>query len=1164
LNNGHTPNQLKKLNESPRPTFLGSPTYLLRTVTFYSCQPYYCLIVLGNFLPQFSSLLYIRYPTSTCFLIKINVLYSITFPFNNTFYSRYSLLIFLPNLTKQLTTALVHPLHTIPYFPPRKPDNRNAISSPPPYSNASHRQVLLGGGTTHEDSPGPLTTDSTSYYPVRTLQCGPLTLALLTHDNNLPCSTQWPPTHHLPTSTSDHPLSNPLMPAAIKQIISYCMQAPNIICAYSTLRPSTVVTTMSLRRLVSHGSSINDVTMASFLETLCTRFNSSFLAPQLIPLVLRDGRNQTRRCIANHSKYRSIVRPFLVGEKAIAIPCFIGGCHWVALARREHNGNTNFPCADDLNDPSTENFIKETISNTDDEFYPPNAIWINCHNFTYSPHSNECGPCTLLALTIMMLHPEPSQNILLPLMHHNLANITRTRVASTIMSGFPLIPPLNYTGHATSQTYSSTVATSIPSYTISSNLPSLLRHTQLSPTCHQYNQLRGIPPPALRYLSTWKNLYPVSKYTLVGGGSERVDQVNTAPDTNLVYPVHTHQQGPLTVAIISLPTYQNAHKWTPTTQLSTTTCKHPLSDLLTADCLQQIIHHCQSAPHLVCSYSALRPITAVTTTWLRHLITHGSPINDETISLFLEVLCTRADMCFLNPQFIPLLLRDGWNQTSKYFVHHNKPRSVFRPCVKGEKVIAIPCFSDTCHWVALVRREYKGHIIFLYADDLNNPSTEFFIRETLSKTDDKFYPPDAHWINCHNFTYHPHSNECGPRTLLALTIMMLHPEPDNTILLPYMHHNLANIARAWVASTILMGYPLIPYLHKLGYTPLPTTKISHSNPSYLIPWHNTPIPLSCLDPGLAQLTDGETYSAVIDPSTACSLSPSSECSAYQEFSYEEASFHSISPHSDESMTQPNLDQHAIQGPSQEFAHSCNSSTNDDTDAGILQYNPFAKTSRRKVKKRKPRAVKTNPYQQRSQLLLTTQARIPSNQTLITSYFPSLATTTDEPNAYPTTLTNSSPTHKTQGTCTVSPSIHVTDSLRPSSAPPNRSTMLSPLNQREEPCMGPITPKKENLDCYYRRTPQLRISSFIPEYVPHTCPTTAPWGHCPESIDTTETLRIILQNPNGLKLQSDIDDFAMGTQICCTLGAGVICLSETNVNWNQSYQVHRVQKIVRDL
>jgi hypothetical protein len=113
-------------------------------------------------------------------------------------------------------------------------------------------------------------------------------------------------------------------------------------------------------------------------------------------------------------------------------------------------------------------------------------------------------------------------------------------------------------------------------------------------------------------------------------------------------------------------------------------------------------------------------------------------------------------------------------------------------------------------------------------------------------------------------------------------------------------------------------------------------------------------------------------------------------------------------------------------------------------------------------------------------------------------------------------------------------------------------------------MGPITPKKENLDCYYRRIPQLRISSFIPEYVPHTCPTTAPWGHCPESIDTTETLRVILQNPNGLKLQNDITDFAMGTQICYILGAGVICLSETNVNWNQSYQVHRVQKIVRDL
>ena len=50
-----------------------------------------------------------------------------------------------------------------------------------------------------------------------------------------------------------------------------------------------------------------------------------------------------------------------------------------------------------------------------------------------------------------------------------------------------------------------------------------------------------------------------------------------------------------------------------------------------------------------------------------------------------------------------------------------------------------------------------------------------------------------------------------------------------------------------------------------------------------------------------------------------------------------------------------------------------------------------------------------------------------------------------------------------------------------------------------------------------------------------------------------------------KLQNEKDDFALdGLHICYTLGAGIICLSETNTNWNQSYQITRVHNIAKDI
>lgn len=131
--------------------------------------------------------------------------------------------------------------------------------------------------------------------------------------------------------------------------------------------------------------------------------------------------------------------------------------------------------------------------------------------------------------------------------------------------------------------------------------------------------------------------------------------------------------------------------------------------------------------------------------------------------------------------------------------------------MSGEDAIAIPCYVNNCHWVAVVRREIGRRVIFCYSDDLNCPETERSIRHILSQeTCSRFYPSYAKWINCKTYTYRPHSNECGPRMLFATLIMLNHPNPHENILLPYMHPNLAQLSRVWIAQMILTGEPSFP------------------------------------------------------------------------------------------------------------------------------------------------------------------------------------------------------------------------------------------------------------------------------------------------------------------------------------------------------------------
>jgi hypothetical protein len=444
--------------------------------------------------------------------------------------------------------------------------------------------------------------------------------------------------------------------------------------------------------------------------------------------------------------------------------------------------------------------------------------------FTVS-HINS-DPIRLISISVFYLMDSPTLTTILVKIHPNSCLLHYTKTSTYIINTSPLfrIQPAPKPMHERCAQHHQTNK---------AGLSSVINHTTTGLTSPNEN--------LIQHKIQKNKRFPPRMHLLGGGINQDTSSAQTIQSTQFIYPIRTQQNGPLSIAIPTM--IYNHHftpQWTPPSKLDTLVSDHPLSNLLTKTNLRQIILYCQETPQLTCAYSTLSPIIAVTTEMFRHLITHGSPIHDNVISLFLEALCTRFDMCFLAPQFLPLLLREGWSRTSRYFATQRKPRSIFRPQLTGEQVIAIPCFIDDCHWIPLVRREHKGRVMILYADDLNNTATEVFLKETLSKTSTDFFPPDAQWIHCHSYTYQPHSNECGPRTLLALTIMMLHPNPDQYILLPFMHHNLANLTRTWVASTIITGLPLIPLLTSTTQNVIPNSNIAISKPSYIVPWHENP------------------------------------------------------------------------------------------------------------------------------------------------------------------------------------------------------------------------------------------------------------------------------------------------------------------------------------
>jgi hypothetical protein len=99
-----------------------------------------------------------------------------------------------------------------------------------------------------------------------------------------------------------------------------------------------------------------------------------------------------------------------------------------------------------------------------------------------------------------------------------------------------------------------------------------------------------------------------------------------------------------------------------------------------------------------------------------------------------------------------------------------------------------------------------------------------------------FCPPGSRWITCYNTTFQPHSNECGSRTMLALTVPMSHPSPHKLVLQQYMHPNLSMTSRTWMGACLLSGIAPILLLAPISISN-PITQIASSTSFHLIEWY---------------------------------------------------------------------------------------------------------------------------------------------------------------------------------------------------------------------------------------------------------------------------------------------------------------------------------------
>jgi len=206
-----------------------------------------------------------------------------------------------------------------------------------------------------------------------------------------PASQLWCPSSFLPVAQHKTTTIASLHEDSLSLIKRLCQEfSPNGKLASLVRKPNITLTTAKLRQLISHSQPVDHEILVLFLDILCTQMESSYVDPSFSVALQNHGWQSTKYRFAIR-RQRDICRPHLADTK-IAIPIFLNGNHWVAVARRIINNRTHFFYADDMGSPANERKVKDLLSTaqTDSIFNPQDSIWVSCNNIYYRTHSNEC------------------------------------------------------------------------------------------------------------------------------------------------------------------------------------------------------------------------------------------------------------------------------------------------------------------------------------------------------------------------------------------------------------------------------------------------------------------------------------------------------------------------------------------------------------------------------------------------------------------------------------------------------------------------------------------------------------------------------------------------------------------------------------------------------
>ncbi len=338
----------------------------------------------------------------------------------------------------------------------------------------------------------------------------------------------------------------------------------------------------------------------------------------------------------------------------------------------------------------------------------------------------------------------------------------------------------------------------------------------------------------------------------IGGGIESnadktMDEVLTVPSKDsITMDDDKWQTHPHNIYIQSNTLLSHLHPdvaWIPPTIIPFQFQQHPLTNTIQPHELEHLRSVCNFDPSTQVIRCTKDHRLLLSTQHFQNLITHNQPTPYSTLIMYTKLLSDHYQIPYLNTDFLLRIKQNGWEDASRYFSNHsrhNRRRTLTRPNIHGEPTIMLPTFFNDSHWLALVRREINDSVLFIYADDMNNSNTEQEIKNLITtQTNSDFCPPNAKWISCKNTYYLPHSNECGPRTLLALHILATDPDPNENILIHLMHPNLAQIARTWIAISLLTGTVHDKNLLAHHNQRIPLLSFQHtatSEPKDLIQW----------------------------------------------------------------------------------------------------------------------------------------------------------------------------------------------------------------------------------------------------------------------------------------------------------------------------------------